>query len=48
MTSIQRELLERFPPDGWNRTIDNVILGFCEVFDMRPVVDAIDAQSASP
>ena len=35
MTSIQRELAERFPPNGWNRTIDQVILGFSEVFGMR-------------
>jgi lipoyl(octanoyl) transferase len=32
MTSIRRELGERFPPDGWNRTMDQVILGFAEVF----------------
>jgi lipoate-protein ligase B len=35
MTSLQRELGERMPRDAWNRTIDNVILGFAEVFGFR-------------
>jgi lipoyl(octanoyl) transferase len=49
MTSIQRELAERFPPNGWNRTVDHVVLAFCDVFGMRPLLDALDAESsASP
>jgi len=41
MTSVQRELGVRFPRDGWNRTVDNVILGFSEVFGLRPQPQAI-------
>jgi lipoate-protein ligase B len=41
MTSIQRELLERFPPDGWNRTVDQVVLGFVEAFGMRPQMEEV-------
>ena len=36
MTSIQHELRERAPRDLWNRTTDNVIGAFAEVFGMRP------------
>jgi hypothetical protein len=42
MTSVQRELGIRFPRDGWNRTVDNVILGFSEVFDLRPQMQTMD------
>jgi len=49
MTSMQRELAERFPPNGWNRTVDSVVLAFCDVFGMRPLLDPLDAESsASP
>jgi lipoyl(octanoyl) transferase len=41
MTSIQRELAERAPRDLWNRTVDNVMLGFCEVFGMTPQMEEI-------
>jgi lipoyl(octanoyl) transferase len=47
MTSVQRELGVRFPRDGWNRTVDNVILGFSEVFGMRPQMETIDGESVS-
>ena len=36
MTSIQRELGERTPRDVWARTIDQVVLGFADVFNQRP------------
>ena len=36
MTSVQRELGGRAPRDLWNRMVDNVILGFSEVFGLRP------------
>lgn len=36
MTSIQRELGERAPRDLWGRALDNVILGFADVFRQRP------------
>jgi len=38
MTSIQHELRERAPRDLWNRTTDNVIGAFAEVFGMRPQI----------
>jgi len=41
MTSVQRELAERAPRDLWNRTVDNVIRGFCEVFGMQPQMEEI-------
>jgi len=41
MTSVRRELAERFPRDGWNRTVDNVILGFAEVFGMEPQIEEV-------
>jgi len=41
MTSIQQELGERFPPNGWNRTVDQVVLGFAEVFGMQIQMEAI-------
>lgn len=36
MTSVQRELGERAPRDLWGRALDNVVLGFAEVFNQRP------------
>jgi lipoate-protein ligase B len=36
MTSVERELRERTPPDVWSRTLNNVVMGFAEVFAMRP------------
>lgn len=36
MTSIQRELAERAPRDLWGRTLENVVLGFAEVFQQTP------------
>lgn len=45
MTSVQRELGERFPPNGWNRTVDQVVLGFCEVFGVRPQMEEADGRS---
>jgi len=41
MTSVRRELAERFPRDGWNRTVDGVILGFAEVFGMQPQMEEV-------
>jgi lipoate-protein ligase B len=41
MTSIQRELGERFPPNGWNRAVDQVVLGFCEVFGVRAQMEDV-------
>jgi lipoyl(octanoyl) transferase len=41
MTSIQRELRERAPRDLWNRTTDNVIGAFAEVFGMRPQMQEV-------
>lgn len=38
MTSIQRELQERAPRGLWDRTMDNVVRGFAEVFAMRPQI----------
>jgi lipoyl(octanoyl) transferase len=35
MTSVQQELGERFPRDGWNRMMDGVMLGFGEVFGLE-------------
>lgn len=40
MTSVQRELAERAPRDLWNRVMDNVMLGFCEVFGMQAQMEA--------
>jgi lipoyl(octanoyl) transferase len=48
MTSVRRELAERFPRDGWNRTVDNVILGFAEVFGMRPQMEEILLDTETP
>jgi lipoate-protein ligase B len=45
MTSIQQELGVRFPPNGWNRTVDQVVLGFCEVFGMTPQIDGADGET---
>lgn len=36
MTSVQRELAERAPRDLWGRALDNVVLGFAEVFGLEP------------
>ncbi len=36
MTSVERELKERTPPDVWSRTLNNVVMGFAEVFRLRP------------
>jgi len=41
MTSVRKELGERFPPNGWNRTVDQVVLGFAEVFGMGIQMEAI-------
>lgn len=41
MTSVQRELAERAPRDLWNRVMDNVILGFCEVFGMQAQMEEL-------
>lgn len=41
MTSVQRELAERAPRDLWNRMMDNVILGFCEVFGMQAQMEEL-------
>lgn len=35
MTSIQRELGERSPRDLWSQAMDQVVRGFCEVFQQR-------------
>jgi lipoate-protein ligase B len=35
MTSVERELRERTPPDVWSRTLNNVVMGFAEVFDLQ-------------
>jgi lipoate-protein ligase B len=36
MTSVERELRERTPPDIWSRALNDVVLGFAEVFGMQP------------
>lgn len=36
MTSVERELLERTPPDVWSRALNDVVLGFAEVFRLQP------------
>jgi len=41
MTSIQREIAERAGRDLWNRTVDQVVLGFAERFAMRPQMAAL-------
>jgi len=38
MTSILAELQERAPRALWDRTVDNVIRGFAEVFGMHPQI----------
>jgi lipoyl(octanoyl) transferase len=43
MTSVLRELSDRAPRDLWNRMTDEVIRGFCEEFDMDPLVESLDA-----
>ncbi len=35
MTSMQKELAERAPRDLWGQSLDQVVLGFCEVFGQR-------------
>ncbi len=35
MTSIQKELGERTPRDLWGQALDQVVRGFCEVFQQR-------------
>lgn len=46
MTSIQREIAERAGRDLWNRTVDQVVLGFAERFAMRPQMAALADVSA--
>jgi lipoate-protein ligase B len=48
MTSVRRELDERAPRDLWNRTIDQVILGFAEVFDQTPQLEELAALTGPP
>lgn len=36
MTSLRVELGERAPADLWGRSIDQIVLGFCEVFELTP------------
>ncbi|MCZ6858136.1 MAG: lipoyl(octanoyl) transferase LipB [Gemmatimonadetes bacterium] len=36
MTSMQKELQERAPRDLWARTLDGIVLGFCDVFGQTP------------
>ncbi len=36
MTSMQKELQERAPRDLWARTLDGIVLGFCNVFGQTP------------
>ena len=51
MTSVQRELGERTPRDVWARTIDQVVLGFADVFDQRPQAvseEDLRAQAGTP
>lgn len=42
MTSVEHELKERTPPDAWSRTLNNVVLGFAEVFGMQPQMVELD------
>lgn len=42
MTSVQRELAERTPPDLWSRASEQVVLGFAEVFGQRPQMVPLD------
>lgn len=50
MTSIQRELAERAPRDLWGRTLENVVLGFAEVFGQQPQMVPLEeaADRATP
>jgi lipoyl(octanoyl) transferase len=48
MTSVARELAERAPRDLWNRTVEQVILGFAEVFSQAPELKEIAALSGPP
>jgi lipoate-protein ligase B len=36
MTSVRKELGSRTPRDVWARSFDEVVRGFCEVFDQSP------------
>jgi len=42
MTSVQRELGEKTPRDVWARTLDAVVLGFGEVFEMGVQAASLD------
>ena len=42
MTSVEHELKERTPLDAWSRTLNNVVLGFAEVFGMQPQMVDLD------
>ena len=42
MTSMRRELAERAPNDLWGRTLDNVVLAFCDVFGQTPQAVALE------
>ena len=45
MTSIQKELAERAPRDLWGQSLDQVVRGFCEVFDQRAQMVELSAVS---
>ncbi len=42
MTSMQKELQERAPRDLWARTLDGIVLGFCDVFGQTPQAVTLD------
>ncbi|MBE0592406.1 MAG: lipoyl(octanoyl) transferase LipB [Gemmatimonadales bacterium] len=48
MTSLQRELGERTPRDVWERTIDQVVLGFAETFGQVPQAAQIEDLTLGP
>lgn len=41
MTSVARELAERAPRDLWSRSVEQVILGFAEVFGQAPQLEEL-------
>ena len=42
MTSVEHELKQRTPLDGWSRTLNNVVRGFAEVFGVQPQMVDLD------
>jgi len=47
MTSVARELAERAPRDLWSRTVEQVIVGFAEVFGQTPQLEELTPLTGS-